>query len=135
MRALLDVNVLLSIAIGTLQPIRDAWKAGRFSLCISEPLIRELSEVLNRPKFARYLEPDGAAAFVEEVVELSTWVVVREPYPDFTDPKDRFLLAMLRDGEVDLLVTGDKALLSLGDFEGKPIVSPATFVRGYLASP
>jgi predicted nucleic acid-binding protein len=40
---------------------------------------------------------------------------------------------MLRDGKADILVTGDKALLFLGSFEGAPIVSPATFVGEYLA--
>jgi predicted nucleic acid-binding protein len=49
-------------------------------------------------------------------------------FPDFPDPKDRYLLAMLRDGEADVLVTGDTLLLELKRFEEKPMISPAQFM-------
>ena len=51
-----------------------------------------------------------------------------KPFPEFGDPKDRYLLAMLRDSDAEALVTGDKALLVLDDFEGRPIISPADFL-------
>lgn len=50
------------------------------------------------------------------------------PHPNFSDPKDRYLLAMLRDSDAELLVTGNKVLLAVEHFEGKPILLPAAFL-------
>jgi uncharacterized protein len=108
---------------------------GPFAVPVSEELLAELADVFSRPQTERYLRPDRASRFMSRLIKVSEWMEVLTPYPDFTDPKDRFLLAMLHDGEADLLVTGDKALLSLGQFQGKPIVSPTVFVSEYLPSP
>ena len=35
---------------------------------------------------------------------------------------------MLRDSDADALVTGDKALLALGGYVGKPILTPGDFM-------
>ena len=55
-------------------------------------------------------------------------MTTRLPHPDFSDPKDRYLLAMLRDSDAELLVTGDKTLLALESFDNKPILPPAGFL-------
>ncbi len=137
MRVVIDTNVLFSLAMGSqkLQPILDAWEAERFTVLMSEELLAELTDVFSRPETERYLRPERASRFMSRAAQVSEWVEVLSPYPDFSDPKDRFLLAMLRDGKADVLITGDKALLSLRAFEDKPIVSPAAFFSEYLASP
>ena len=89
----------------------------------------ELKEVLERPKVRRVLSDVRREAFLEDVVAFGTFVEVAPPFPKAPDPEDDFLLAMLRDGEADTLVTGDRALLALERFEGQLILNPAGFAE------
>lgn len=134
MQIVLDVNVLVSLAIGgrALAPLDAAWRAERFSLVTSAPLVEELEGVLSRPYLERYLPPGGADLVLQRVEVLGDMVELREPYPEFSDPNDAYLLAMLRDSDADLLVTGDKALRALGAFQGKPVLTPTEFLERLL---
>lgn len=116
----------MSFALGSqaLEPLQNAWKAGRFTLLVSHYLLLEVNTVLKRDKFAKRVTSEDREAFLNNITALAEAVVVKQPFPDFRDPKDRYLLAMLRDGEADVLVTGDIRLLELKTFEGKPIMNP-----------
>jgi putative PIN family toxin of toxin-antitoxin system len=129
MRVVLDTNVLISLAIGSraLKPIEDAWRAGRFTLLTSSYLLFEVKAVLARPKFTHYLTADQAARFVSRLETLSEAISIKQPFPEFSDAKDRFLLAMVRH-QADILVTGDGALLALEHFETAVIISPRAFI-------
>ena len=119
MRVVLDTNVLLSSTwakAGQLLLIREAWQAGHFSVLVSEPLLKEVESVMAYPKLAKLLTEERRAGLLHRLERLTEPVVCREPYPKSPDPADDFLLAMLRDGEADLLVTGDRALLALESF-------------------
>ncbi len=131
MRVVVDSNVLVSIALKSkaLAPIREAWLEGRFTLLGSEPLFAELEAVLRRGKFERLITPKEVDVFISSLRELVTWTHPAEPYPDFSDPKDSFLLAMARDSGAEMLVTGDKTLLDVGKFERTYIVSPRAFIE------
>jgi uncharacterized protein len=57
-RAVLDTNVLVSAAIsgrGVPAEIVRRWEGGEFELVVSAEILFELSEVLRRPSFRRYL--------------------------------------------------------------------------------
>jgi len=45
------------------------------------------------------------------------------------DPEDDYVLATGRLAKADMLVTGDKRLLSLAEHEGTRIISPSEFVE------
>ncbi len=47
------------------------------------------------------------------------------------DPDDNHLLALCKDGKVDLLITGDKDLLVLKRFGKTRILAPADFIKQY----
>lgn len=131
-RVVLDTNVLISLALaqrGPLLELREAWAAGRFVVLAAAPLLDEVRRVLERPKIADRLSRERRDGLLLRLERLTEPVVCREPYPEFSDPADDFLLAMLRDGDADLLVTGDGALLELGRFEGKEILTAAAFVE------
>lgn len=58
MRVVVDTNVLVSAVLGgTLKVIVDAWKAHKFTLVVSEPIVREYLDVLNRPVNDNYIYP------------------------------------------------------------------------------
>lgn len=52
MRVVLDTNILVSSVLGgALRTIVDAWKAGKFTLIVSEAIVSEYLDVFSRPKF------------------------------------------------------------------------------------
>jgi uncharacterized protein len=131
MRVVLDTNVFVSMAIRStkLQPLRDAWETERFTALMTTYLLSEVEDVLTRPKLARYLGAGDIKTFIDLMTTLGEAVTLNQPHPEFRDPKDRYLLAMLRDGGADVLVTGDRLLLELEEFEEKPIMNPANFLK------
>ena len=48
------------------------------------------------------------------------------PWPE-NDPDDRWIVAAALAGSADMLVTGDKDLIAVGDAAGFPIVTPREF--------
>ncbi len=132
MRAVPDTNVLVSAIVfgGPPGKIIELAAEGHLQLIISPSLIDELKEVL-RSKF----EFSDAATYQAEVLlrRISTVVepqreiaVVRE------DPADNRVLEAAIAGDADIIVSGDRHLLSLEAFEGISIVSPRDLLTRVL---
>jgi putative PIN family toxin of toxin-antitoxin system len=129
-RVVLDTNVIVSGTISTGAPraILDQWAYGAFELVVSPTLLRELSEVLTRPKLRDYVAE-------EDVRDLLNWIrrdaVILDDDPSAeriaSDPSDDFLLALARRSGAAALISGDQALLRLQANE-PPILSPRTFL-------
>ena len=73
-RLVVDPGVLISAALSARAAPRrllEAAVAGRFTLIVSDLLLVELSEVLHRPKFRRWLAIADAESFIQAVTLLS----------------------------------------------------------------
>ena len=134
MLVILDANILISFALQSqaLKPLQEAYVTKDFTSIISTYLLAEVDNVLARPKFAKYISKSDRLTVVQELAKLSTAIQIKQPFPKFSDPKDRYLLAMLRDSQAELLITGDKKLLDLGHYQDKAIITPQEFIRKYL---
>jgi uncharacterized protein len=95
-------------------------------LLISKPLLDELLMVLAR-KFSRDREDLSKVAVWAS--ELAQWVHPVRHITQLADDADNRVLECAVAGKAALIVTGDKAMLELGVFEGVPIVS----LRQYLS--
>ena len=132
MRAVLDTNVLVSMALnpdGPFAPAWAAWRAGRFEVTVCDTLLNEVREVLARPKIAKRLNEADVSALTTLLNRHTLSFGLREPYPAFRDEDDRFLLALLETSRADVLVTGDGDLQALGEHARAMIVSPALFLE------
>ena len=132
MRAVLDVNVLVSAVLSPQGPparIVARWLAGEFELVVSEQLLLELERTLAYPKLRERISQSDAAGLVELLRGIAE-VAADPPVPPdrSSDPGDDYLLA-LGESTRALVVSGDAHLLELG--ESLPIVSP----RAFLARP
>ncbi len=91
-------------------------------------LMAELEEVLYRDKFRRWLSQGEAAQFVADVRILAD--VVSDPpvlsSRETDDPKDEFLVALVRVADVMALISGDPHLTELVDLD-PPVLTPAAF--------
>ncbi len=131
MRAVLDVNVVISAALssgGTPARLLRAWQEGRFELIASPLLLAELERAFAYAKIQRRIGSQEAAA----VVDLIRRVAIIRPDPSdpppvhSIDPGDDYLLALAA-SEDAVLVSGDEHLLALrGE---SPVHSPASFHR------
>jgi uncharacterized protein len=132
MRVVLDTNIFVSMALakgGTMQSLRQQWREGGFTVIGSSELLDEVKETLEYPRLSALLTLEAKKTTLAELESLAETVVLEEPFPVFDeDEDDSYLLAMVRDGAADGLVTGDKKLLELGRFEGVPIMNAAQFV-------
>jgi uncharacterized protein len=129
--AVLDPNALVSAAISTAGPPRqiiNAWVDGRFELLASPALIDELSDVLARPRFRRWISTQTAAEFIAGLQE-SAVIIDDPPEPAAltADPDDDYLIALARAGGADYLVSGDRHLTGLTDPE-PPVLTPRQFL-------
>jgi putative PIN family toxin of toxin-antitoxin system len=129
-RAIVDVNVLISAALSARGPSAEILRRNRdgaFELIISELLIAELTRALAYPKIRKRIPAEKATAFVSWLREHAT---LAEDPPDqvlvqSSDPDDNYLLALAISRRA-FLVTGDQHLLGLRD--DLPIVPPAEFL-------
>jgi uncharacterized protein len=129
-RAVVDVNVLISAALSARGPSAEVLRGARdgaFELVVSEVLIAELTRALAYPKLRKRIPNEKAAAFVSWVTDHGTLAEdpagpapIRSP-----DPGDDYLLALAISRRA-FLVTGDQDLLGLPD--DLPIITPAEFL-------
>ncbi|MBI3296608.1 MAG: putative toxin-antitoxin system toxin component, PIN family [Elusimicrobia bacterium] len=129
----MDTNVVISGLISPKGPpagILKALKAGQFVLVTSAAINEEILEVMDRPrlrdKYGLAEHMFDIAFILWEQAELITKLPPVKASKDSDD--DKFLAAALG-GLAHYLVTGDiKDLLSLGEYQGIPIVSPEQFL-------
>jgi hypothetical protein len=128
-RAVVDVNVLISGVLSAKGPSAEILRASRdglFELVISEMLLTELDRTLRYPKLRKRIPPEKAIAFANWIRDDGTLAEDPEGPPPFgsRDPDDDYLLA-LAIGRRAYLVTGDQDLLVLSD--DLPILTPPDF--------
>ncbi len=130
MRAVIDTNVLLAALLwrGPPHALLEQVRAGTLSMVSSPALLAELADVIGRAKFDAILvktntSRERSLAQVRQLADVIEPPPLREPV--CRDPDDDQVLALALAAKVDLIVSGDNDLLSLGSFEGIPIVAPA----------
>lgn len=133
-RVVADTNVLVS---GLLWPglpahFLDAALRREFHLLTSEELLAELEDVLSRAHLEPRLRVRGrtvAEVMIKQRV-LATLVAPAEiaPPAQLRDLKDLPVLRCAVGGQAQTIVTGDKDLLVLGEFQAVVITTPRIFL-------
>jgi uncharacterized protein len=132
-RAVIDTNVLIAGLLwrGPPHALLEHVRAGTVSLVSSPALFAELADVIGREKFIAILTRTNTSR-EQSLVEVRRLAEVIKPpalpQPVCRDPDDDEVLALAIAAKVDLIVSGDKDLLSLGSFQGIPIIAPAQAV-------
>lgn len=128
MRAVVDTNILVSAVLGgALKVIVDAWKAQKFTLIVSEPIVHEYLDVLNRPKFK--LTQEELSATTDFLLTLAEFVTPLETVSAIVaDPTDNKFLDAALAANADYLVSGDAHILDLESFRGIPILTARKFI-------
>ena len=130
MRLVLDTNTAISALLwhGTPGKLIDAAQIKTVSLFTSAPLLAELRGVLLREKFAKQLKvkcltPGEIADGYAVLASIVTPAVI--PSAIVQDPSDDAVLATALAASADLVVSGDKRLLNVKNYQGIPVVTAA----------
>jgi putative PIN family toxin of toxin-antitoxin system len=117
--AVIDTSVFVSAFIGRddAAPARllRAARERRFTIVVSPQLIQELTQVLDRAKFAVWSSNDRASIFVGGIVALSEVHDDPPTPPALTrDSEDDYLVALAHSSNADAIVSVDRDLLEAG---------------------
>jgi uncharacterized protein len=130
-RYVFDTNVIVS---SLLFKTGNPSKAFRFALkngevLLSLELLEELSDVLGREKFDRFITSEERDEFLETFVERAVLIDIIERVQECRDPKDDKILELALNGQAEYIVSGDKDLLVLNPFCSIKIVTAEEFLR------
>ena len=137
-RVVPDTNVLVSATIiphGAPALILAAATDARIVLIVSDPLLTEYLDVIQRPRILqKYRHLTERLEKILELLRKDSIRVVGEPQSSFIaeDPKDDFLIASALEGKAAYIISGDEHLLALREYRGIKILTPRDFVVNVL---
>jgi len=129
-RYVFDTNVIISALLFEQSKPAQAFHAAleHGEILLSLPILKELSEVLSREKFNRYLLTEERERFIIALLRQSTLVDITESIRACRDPKDDKFLELAINGEAMCIISGDEDLLVLKSFRNIPIMKPDEFL-------
>ena len=135
LRAVIDTNLLVSGFISPFsypREIERRWRKGEFILVTSFGVIEEVNRVLYLPRIQQkyhLTEPD-IQAFILTLTHQADCVAGKVVLKGVTpDPGDDKVISCAVEGQADLIVTGDKRLQQLGEYQGIRIINAESFIR------
>lgn len=134
MRVVCDTNVLISGILfgGKPRELLRLCSSGKVTNFTSPALLKEVEEVLIRPKFGLNEEQ------VYGIIRLfrDTFSIVR---PEIilsvitADPDDNRALEAASSAQAEAIISGDAQLLELGQWNKIPVLTPADFLMKFFA--
>jgi len=133
MRMVLDTNVVASAILwgGAPRLLLQASRDKRVDLFTSTPMLAELTDILGRRKFARKVSTSLLTIdrLVEDYAQLASVVRPAATPRIAPDPKDDVVIGTALAAKAEMIVTGDKPLLSVIEHEGVRIVGVAQAIE------
>lgn len=127
MRWVLDTNVVASALLwgGGPRLLLQAGREKRIELFTSAVLLAELTDILGRRKFAKKIA--ASTLTIDQIVDryaVLAALVRPTPTPRIApDPDDDVVIGTALAAKADLIVTGDRPLLSVAEHQGVRMVS------------
>ncbi|WRH68052.1 MAG: putative toxin-antitoxin system toxin component, PIN family [Planktothrix sp. GU0601_MAG3] len=133
LRFVIDTNVLVSSILIASSPSDRALKKVRSlgDILFAETTFQELQEILNRPKFDRYVSFNIRLQFLAKIKLESEEVTIIENIKICRDEKDDKFLEVAVNGNANYLITGDKDLLVLNPFRDINIIAVNEFLTRF----
>lgn len=132
---MVDTNLLASGFISPFsypREIERRWRKGEFVLVTSFGIIEEVNRVLHLPRIQQkyHLTESDIQSFVLTLTHqgdcVAGKVVLKGVAPD---PGDDKVISCAVEAQADFIVTGDKRLQQLGEYQGIRIINAESFIR------
>jgi len=113
----------------------QARREKRVDLYTSTPLLAELTDILARPKFGKKIAASLLTLdqLVDRYAALAKVVRTVPIAPTAPDPDDDVVIATALAASADFLVTGDRALRAVGQYQDIRIVTVAETLKVLVA--
>lgn len=134
-KIVIDTNVFVSALIQRGYPnliLNELFISEKTKLCISENVVKEYYDVLNRKKFARY--PDfiaKAEMLLADIEEKGTKYSPKTKVNLISDKGDNKFLELAAESKADFLITGNTNDFTMEKFRKTKIVSPKEYWEKY----
>jgi putative PIN family toxin of toxin-antitoxin system len=130
-RVVIDTNVFISAVLfgGRVDGIRQLWQRKKIVYLISGDVLKEYIKVLAYPKFnlteeeIHYIIDEELLPYVTPVEVKSNIKYIKEDHDD-----DKFL-SLAVDGHADYIISGDKHLLDVKEFQNTKIITVREFLE------
>jgi putative PIN family toxin of toxin-antitoxin system len=129
-KIILDTNVVVSALIQKNYPylIVEYCIEGNSTICLSNEILQEYMEVLNRPKFSRFYDFKANADFlIARISELAELYEPKNTLDLIEDEPDNRLLELAKTAKADFIITGNSNDFKMDKFEGTKMVTPKEF--------
>ena len=131
MRVVVDTNVFVSSFFGgNPRKVIDLWKDGKLTLCLSDVILDEYTEVLRRMGLDDELLGELLALFGKGINILFT-TKTPEIRAVRSDPDDDKFVECAVALKAEVIITGDKALCALRKYKSVKILTPQVFLKQY----
>jgi putative PIN family toxin of toxin-antitoxin system len=130
LRVVLDTNILISAILFGGKPRQILEKAirGEIRLCLSEPILEELKEVLQRSKFD--YSPEMIQFILTELTAIADFVNPSEIINVvLEDPEDNRILECAVEAKANYVISGDFHLLKLSKYLNIEVLDAAAFLE------
>ncbi len=129
-KVIIDTNLWISFLIGKqLKSLKPLLVEQTIQPILSEQLLQEIALVTQRPKLQKYFPQSKVNELIDFLKIIGLSIDIRSEVSLCRDEKDNYLLALAKDSQADFLITGDKDLLVLQQFELTKIVTYQQFFQ------
>lgn len=134
-KVVIDTNVLISALIQRSFPfliVQELFLEHRFQICVSQELMAEYYEVLNRPKFSKF--PDFVVKAEALLVEIESNSKIYKPQIKLdliTDADDNMILELADECNADFIITGNTTDFTFPEYKNTKIVTPKEYWDNY----
>ncbi len=130
-RVVIDTNVIVSSLIQKSFPYRimtELFVQDKIKVCVSEALMREYYDVLQRPKFAIYHDfVSKAESLLAEIESKAVMFIPLISIDILSDKDDNKILELADVCEADYIITGNTNDFTFPIYKRTQIVSPKDF--------
>ena len=136
MKVLVDTNVLATGWVGGPLDLKTppaqiwrVWKQGRFRLLVSEHVLNELRDTLERPWFASRTTYQERKDLLLDILEYGTEIEIKVDIQKVARHwQDDLVLVAAISGNAHYLVTGDAEFRRVDEYQGVKIRTPSEFL-------
>jgi putative PIN family toxin of toxin-antitoxin system len=130
--ATLDVNVLASgflVKTGVPAELVRSWLGRAYQPVLSDHILTGLDRTLRKPYVQRRMTPEQMLDVLTVLRNRATLVIPTTPvYGVGEDEEDDLVLSTALTGLAEFLVTGDRHLQQIGNYQGLIIIPPRDFL-------
>ena len=134
-KVIIDTNVLVSAFITRSFPYQILYRlflGNKIKLCVSDDLMREYYEVINRPKFARYTDfLINAESLLADIKIRAIDYQPKMRLNIIADINDSRLLELADESDANFLITGNTNDFTFKQYKQTKIVTPKEYWESY----